>query len=148
MSKYFLLVAVLFLAGCASKSASPVPASQPTAVKASLDVQNSTATPVPEIEVGVVVVDTLNVREGPGVNFPTVGSLNQNEKFYILGETVNSTNNKWLLITLSDNSLGWVTGDQSYVALKKEAVDAETFSTWQKNKEAAQAQLLIPVTSP
>src|SRR5512138_1482154 len=115
MSKRFLFVFVLLLASCAPKNASPSP--QPTPVKASLDVQSPTTAPNPEIEAGVVVVNTLNVREGPGVNFPIVGSLNRNEKFYILGETRNGTNNKWLLISLSDNSFGWVTGDQSYVTV-------------------------------
>lgn len=93
-------------------------------------------------------MNTLNVREGPGVNFPAVGSLNQDEKFYILGETVNGTGNRWLLISLSDSSFGWVTGDRSYVTTQKEMVDFNAYSTWQKDVEAAKSAALIPVTSP
>jgi uncharacterized protein YgiM (DUF1202 family) len=149
MSKYFLLIGVLFLASCAPKSASAVSeATQPASVETSLDTQSSAPTSVPEIEVGVVVVNTLNVRKGPGVNFPIVSSLSQNEKFYVLGETMNSTNHKWLLVSLADGTMGWVTGDQSYVAVQKETVDADTYSTWEKNKEAAKSAALIPVTSP
>ncbi len=144
MPKYFLLIAVLFLASCAPKNTSAV--SQPTSVKTSLDTQSSTAIPNPEIEVGVVVVNVLNVREGPGTSFPAVGSLNKGEKFYVLGETTNSTNDKWLLISLPDNSFGWVVGQQSYVAVQKQTVDPDTYSTWQKNVAAAKS--LIPVTSP
>lgn len=144
MPKYFLLIFVLFLASCAPKNSSAVP--QPTSVKTSLVTQTSTAIPNPEIEVGVVVVNVLNVRQGPGTSFPAVGSLNQGEKFYVLGETTNSTNDKWLLISLSDNSFGWIVGQQSYVTVQKQAVDPDTYSTWQKNVAAAQS--LIPVTSP
>ncbi len=144
MPKYFLLIAVLFLASCAPKNTSAV--SQATSVKTSLDTQSSTAISNPEIEVGVVVVNVLNVREGPGTSFPAVGSLNKGEKFYVLGETTNSTNDKWLLISLPDNSFGWIVGQQSYVAVQKQTVDPDTYSTWQKNVAAAKS--LIPVTSP
>ncbi len=150
MSKHFLLIFVLFLASCAPKAAKAVPQSeQPTSVvKASLDTQNTPPTPIPELEAGVVVVNILNVRQGPGTSFPTVGSLHQGDKFYVLGETTNSTNNKWLLISLSNNSFGWVTGDKIYVTVQQESVDADTYSTWQKNLAAAKSQSIIPVTSP
>ncbi|HSB03290.1 MAG TPA: SH3 domain-containing protein [Anaerolineales bacterium] len=149
MSKHFLLILVLFLASCAPKSTSATPQpTQPPSVKASLNTQSSPPTSIPEIKVGVVVVNSLNVRQGPGVNFMAVGSLNKGEKFYILGETMNSTNNKWLLVSLPDSSIGWVTGDQSYVTVQMETVDSDTYSTWQKNMEAAKSASLIPVTSP
>lgn len=146
MPKLYLFVLVLLLASCAPKNTSAV--SQPTSVKASLDAQNPTAAPVHDIETGVVVVSSLNVRQGPGTSFPAVGSLSQGEKFYVLGETTNSTNNKWLLVRLPDNTFGWVIGDRSYVTVQQETVDADTYSTWQKNVEAAKSQALIPVTSP
>ncbi len=145
MSKYFLFVAVLLLASCAPAKASAP--SQPTSV---IPVSGQISTPAPshEITAGVVVVNILNVREGPGTSYPTVGSFNKGEKFYILGEVINSTNNKWLLISLSDNSFGWVTGDQSYVAIQRETVDDNVYSTWQKNVEAAQSLLVTPTASP
>ena len=150
MSKHFLFIVVLFLASCAPKDTSTAsqPTQQPTSVKTSLDTQVSTATPVPEIEVGVVVVDTLNVREGPGTSYPTVGSLNMGEKFYVLADMINSTNNKWLLVSLSDSSMGWVIGDQSYVTVQKETVDPQTYSMWQKNMAAAQAELIAVTSGP
>ena len=61
---------------------------------------------------------------------------------------MNSTNNKWLLVSLADNTIGWVTADKSYVTVQKETVDAGTYSNWQKNKEAAKSAAIIPVTSP
>lgn len=146
MPKRYLFVFVLLLASCAPKNTSAT--SQPTSVKTSLDAQSSTAAPVHDIEAGVVVVSSLNVRQGPGTSFPAVGSLSQGEKFYVLGETTNSTNNKWLLVRLPDNTFGWVIGEQSYVTVQQESVDADTYSTWQKNVDAAKSQALIPVTSP
>jgi len=83
--------------------------------------------------VGVVEVDLLNIRERPGTNYPILNSLAKGEKFYILGEVVNSTSNTWLLISSSADSLGWVIGDQTYVTLQKETVDLSTYLIWQKN---------------
>jgi uncharacterized protein YgiM (DUF1202 family) len=146
MPKRYLFVLVLLLASCAPKNTSA--ASQPTSVKTSLDAQDPTAAPVHDIEAGVVVVSSLNVRQGPGTSFPAVGSSSQGDKFYVLGETTNSTDNKWLLVRLPDNTFGWVIGERSYVTVQQETVDADTYSTWQKNVDAAKSQVLIPVTSP
>ena len=49
-----------------------------------------------------------------------------------IGEVVNSTNNKWLLISLSPDSFGWVIGDQTYVTVQQETVDLSTYLIWQK----------------
>jgi uncharacterized protein YgiM (DUF1202 family) len=146
MSKYLLLTVVLLLASCANirpmtETASPPPQTQTTVVKTSLDIKTSTPAPGGEIEVGVVVVESLNMREGPGTSFPAVGTLHQGEKFQILGERINSTNNKWLLISFANNSFAWVIGDQTYVTIQKETVDFTTYSTWQKNVESGKAVL-------
>jgi uncharacterized protein YgiM (DUF1202 family) len=152
MSKYFLFVVVLFLVGCANISpmtdTAPPPTNIPTDIPTETKIQIPTSAPSSEVTVGVVVVDVLNIREGPGTSFPTVGSLNRDEKFYILGERINNTNNKWLLISLSDNSFGWIAGDQSFVTFQKETVDFNTYSTWQKNKEAAQSVLATFTSNP
>ena len=149
MTKHFLflklkigLILVLFLVSCTPTGTSAV--SQPT----SIDPQIPTSTPIPEITVGVVVVDTLNIREGPGTSYPIVSSMNKDEKFNILGEVTNSTNNKWLLVSPSNNSFGWVIGDQSYVAIQKEIVDFNTYLIWQRNVDAAKSALITPTASP
>jgi len=95
-----------------------------------------------------VEVNLLNIREGPGTSYPILGSLNKGEKFYILGELVNSTNNKWLIVSPSSNSFGWVTGDQSYVTVQKEIVDLSTYLIWQKNVETAKSLLISLTPTP
>jgi hypothetical protein len=143
-----VLIMLLLLVGCAPAATSEAtqPALAPTNIPANLP--NPTATPVPEIVVGVVVVETLNVREGPGTNYPIVSSLANGEKFYILGDVTNNTNNKWLLIDPSNGNFGWVTGDQSFVAIQKEIVDLATYLIWQKNVEDSKALLVIATASP
>lgn len=155
MSKHFfprrleiLFILLLLLASCAPAAtgeATP-PTSAPTSAPASI--QNPTATPVPEIVVGVVEVDTLNVREGPGTNYPILSSLVKGQKFYILGDVTNNTNNKWLLIDPSEGPFGWVIGDQSYVTVQQEIVDLSTYLIWQKNVEDSKALLIISTASP
>ena len=139
----------LCLGSCAPAAATSV-ASQPppTLAEVPTSAQIPTSTPVPEITVGTVEVNLLNIREGPGTSYPILGSLNKGEKFYILGELVNSTNNKWLIVSPSSNSFGWVTGDQSYVTVQKEIVDLSTYLIWQKNVETAKSLLISLTPTP
>lgn len=155
MAKHFFLlglailfIEILFLVSCAPvpTTVGTTPTLPPTNTPPS--VQNSTATPIPEVTVGVVVVDLLNIREGPGTNYPIVGSLNKDEKFYILGDVVNNTNNRWLLISPSENSFGWVIGDQTYVTVQREIVDLSTYLIWQKNIDTAKAILIALTPTP
>jgi uncharacterized protein YgiM (DUF1202 family) len=154
MTKHFFLrlgilfIGILFLVSCA-----PVPTTvgtTPTLPPTNTPPieQNSTATPIPEVAIGVVVVDLLNIREGPGTSYPILGSLSKDEKFYILGDVVNSTGNRWLLISPSENSFGWVIGDQTYVTVQKEIVDLSTYLIWQKNVDTAKAILLALTPTP
>ena len=156
MSKLFFLrklgilfIGILFLVSCAPIAASggTTPTLPPT--NAAPSGQLPTSTPIPEVMVGVVEVDLLNMREGPGTSYPILASLNKGEKFYILGEVVNSTNNKWLIISSSSNSaLGWVIGDQTYVTVQKEMVDLSTYLEWQKNMDTAKSVLIALTPTP
>ena len=96
----------------------------------------------------MVEVDLLNFREGPGTNYPILGSLLKGEKFYILSEVVNSTNNTWLLINPTPDSFGWVIGDQTYVTVQKEIVDLSSFLIWQKNIDTAKSILAALTPTP
>lgn len=145
-SVIFLIVVLLI--GCAPAATSEPTQSDPTAIEPDSNFQNPTSTPIPEIVVGVVVVDALNVREGPGTSYPVVSSLVKDETFYILGEVTNNTNNKWLLIDPSQGPFGWVTGDQSYVTIQHQIVDLATYLIWQKNVEDSKSLLIISTASP
>ena len=143
-----LFIGILFVVSCApvATTVGTTPTFPPT--NTSPAIQNPTETPIPEVTVGVVVVDLLNIREGPGTNYPIVGSLSKDEKFYILGDVVNSTNDHWLLISPSENSFGWVIGDQTYVTVQKEIVDLSTYLIWQKNIDTAKAILSALTPTP
>lgn len=140
-----ILIMFVFLVSCAPGATAEAPQSMPTDNPA--NAQNAIATPIPEIVVGVVVVDTLNVREGPGTSYPIINSLANGAKFYILGDVTNNTDNKWLLIDSSTGSFGWVIGDQSYVTIQRETVDLATYLTWQKNVDDSKALLVISTPS-
>ncbi|HEX5941932.1 MAG TPA: SH3 domain-containing protein, partial [Anaerolineales bacterium] len=101
-----LFIGILLLVSCApvATTVGTTPTTPPTTTAPAAAVQISTSTPIPEIEVGVVEVDLLNFREGPGTNYPILGSLVKGEKFYILSAVVNSTNNTWLLINPTPDS--------------------------------------------
>lgn len=156
MTKYLFLPALgilftgILLVSCApvATTVGTTPTPAPTNTAAAVATQISTATPIPEVVVGVVEVDLLNIREGPGTNYPILGSLAKGEKFYILNEIVNSTNNKWLLISPTTNSFGWVIGDQTYVTVQQEIVDLSTYLIWQNNVDTAKTILIALTPTP
>ena len=145
-----IFIGILLLVSCApvATTVGTTPTAQPTGTPTAATVQIATETPVPEVEVGVVEVDLLNIREGPGTNYPILGSLAKGEKFYILGEVVNNTNNKWLLISPTADSFGWVIGDQTYVTVQKEIVDLSSYLIWQKNIDTAKSILAALTPTP
>lgn len=145
-----LFIGILLLVSCApvATTVGTTPTTPPTTTAPAAAVQISTSTPIPEIEVGVVEVDLLNFREGPGTNYPILGSLVKGEKFYILSAVVNSTNNTWLLINPTPDSFGWVIGDQTYVTVQKEMVDLSSFLIWQKNINTAKSILAALTPTP
>ena len=74
------------------------------------EAQDPTPTPVPDTPTplpipAIIANDTVNVRGGPGTNYPTVGSLTGGEHAPILGR---DSNNVWWQIELGDGTEGWV----------------------------------------
>ena len=157
MTKMFFLLrlamfsfGILFLVSCApvATTVGITPTAAPTNTAPAVETVSVTSTPLPEVEVGVVEVDLLNIREGPGTNYPILGSLARGEKFYILSEVLNSTSNRWLLISPTADSFGWVIGDQTYVTFQREIVDLSTFLIWQKNVDTAKSILAALTPTP
>lgn len=146
--RFRILILAIFLSNCApvATTVGTTPTRPPTDTPEAVPL--STATPIPAIAVGVVNVDLLNIREGPGTNYPILTSLPKDEKFYILADILNSTNNHWLLISPSANTFGWVIGDQTYVTIQNETVDLSTYLIWQKNMETAKSILLALTPTP
>lgn len=79
--------------------------SEPTPAAATATPEPPTATPVTEPEVRTQ--SALNVRGGPGTNYPVVGALNAGEAVRITGK---NPGGDWWQIALAGGTPGWVYG--------------------------------------
>ncbi len=59
-----------------------------------------------------VIVDGLNIRSGPGVNYPIIGSAKLDAKFLVAGQ---ANNCGWLNIADANGPVGWISGAPSFV---------------------------------
>lgn len=64
--------------------------------------------------IATVVVDTLNVRSGPGTSFSRVSQVKRGAELAVAGQVNNCA---WLRITTADGVEGWVSGSDQYVSL-------------------------------
>ena len=108
-------------AGTATEAASPVPeaafvapatavptatpTTAPTNTAAPLPTATSSPTAVPLL---VVNVPTLNVRQGPGTDYPLLGAITQSEEYEITGQSFNGS---WWQICCVAGEPGWVIGE-------------------------------------
>lgn len=82
-------------------------ASRPAATEApEAAILESSATATAELPQVIVNVDMLNVRSGPGIEFPIVAAVERGRQFSIVGRDASSS---WLQICcLDDQAQGWV----------------------------------------
>jgi SH3-like domain-containing protein len=113
-----LSLILLFLLSCTENPSTPISIT-PTKTKVVIP----TKTPIPQISIGTVKVDSINVRSGPDKSFEIIGFINKGGEFYILDDEYDNGNNKWLKIPLAKNAFGWVYGEQYYVNQKWVNVD-------------------------
>jgi len=84
----------------------PTQTSTPTPTETSAP----TLTPTPD---AIVVTGILNVREGPGTNYPQLGKFSKNEELDIIGQFENCS---WLKIASRKQSLiGWILGSKQNI---------------------------------
>ena len=76
------------------------------AVSAAVATQAPTFTPAPSYKTATVWANALKVREGPGLDYASIGSVKRNQTFKVLEET-----SKFLKIQLSSGAYGWVWAD-------------------------------------
>ena len=79
-------------------TATPAPTSQPTAVPQG-------ATPVPQRNTGMVTASALNVRVGPGTNYPVNTALVYGASFVVTGQNAGGD---WLRVLLASGREGWI----------------------------------------
>ncbi len=85
----------------ATPTDTPVP---PTATATPEPTPTATFTPVPVPRVGAESQE-LNVRQGPGTNYPVVGRMAQQESAIVLGRNEAGS---WWQVILEDGTEGWV----------------------------------------
>jgi multidrug resistance efflux pump len=99
-------------------TATPLPAKTatptPTLAKAKAALTR-TPTPAPAQMRAEVITWALNVRTGPGVDYPTIATLSQDDIVFVV-DTDPKTG--WLQVQLENSDqLGWITGSSSYVRI-------------------------------
>ena len=87
----------------------PVPTATPTVRPT--DTPAPTPTSAPQV---TVKTDTLNIRSGPGSNYPPVASAKQGDKLAVTGKAPDCS---WLAVTSAQGQAGWVNGGADYVTL-------------------------------
>ncbi|MDR1560487.1 MAG: CAP domain-containing protein [Clostridiales bacterium] len=60
-----------------------------------------------ELREGEITAESLNVRTGPGVEYPVINSLSKGDRLRVLG----SLGGDWLVILMPDDSVGTVSGE-------------------------------------
>ena len=102
----------------------------------------------PQISVGVVKMNPLNVRSGPGINQPVLGTLASGSEFFILGKVLSPAKQEWLVIPFS-NTFGFILNDTSLVSETQKSVDATTYKKYQDSNLLAQSFLRpTPINTP
>ncbi len=61
-----------------------------------------------------ILADRLNVRSGPGTGYGVVASAKRGEKYSVTGQNGSCA---WLKLAAGGKTLGWVSGNKSYVKL-------------------------------
>jgi dipeptidyl aminopeptidase/acylaminoacyl peptidase len=62
-----------------------------------------------------VLVEALNVRSGPGVSYPVISMLTQDDQVPVVGQHITSG---WWQVVLPEGSTGWVSGGAVYVSVE------------------------------
>lgn len=67
-----------------------------------------TLTPTPILSVATITGSRVNIRSGPGTNYPILQTLDQNDTAPATGFNSGET---WVQIELPDSTIGWVSAD-------------------------------------
>ncbi len=96
-----------------------------------------TATATPEVAQAQVVAAGLNVREGPGVSYATIGTVAQGDTLDI---TSISADGNWLQIVTKDGKSGWISSQPAYTRILGSLDNVETSNVEPSNVQPANAQ--------
>lgn len=72
------------------------------------------------LPLATVLVETLNVRAGPGTNYERITSASKDTVLGVIGQVDDCA---WLLVTDADDNEGWISGGARYVTLDGDCAD-------------------------
>jgi len=104
---------------------SPTPVSEPSPVPVPptpTPTNTPEPTPTPQPAQVEILVERLNIRGGPGVEYEVIGGFSKGERI----EVVAQAENGWFKVVWVDKEgqkhLGWITGDEQYVVANQAAL--------------------------
>lgn len=83
-----------------------------------------------------VLVNALNVRTGPGINYGRIGTVRQGATVEIVGQYNNCS---WLQINMADGQSGWISGSTQYVSFDVDCEDIPASTDVVRPAETGQA---------
>lgn len=88
------------------------------------EAETESAGDVPELggvePVAIVQVKALNVRQGPGTNYPRQGVVKRGDQLKVVGQVNDCT---WLQVDLPNGKTGWISGNSRYTRLTAQCQD-------------------------
>lgn len=96
-------------------TSSATPTDIPTDIPTANPTSTSTPTPTAFRGTAIVVIETLNVRSGPGTSYSRVGTVKQDDRIVITGQVNNCS---WLQLYSASGKPLWVSGGSVFVALE------------------------------
>ncbi|MFC1976269.1 SH3 domain-containing protein [Chloroflexota bacterium] len=97
---------------------SPTPTRTPLMIS-DLSLLSSTPTPTPTAPTkssttqAEVMVSSLNIRQGPGIDYPIIGVALVGDTFEIVG----GSSSHWVQVITNDNTQGWISGKPTYTRI-------------------------------
>ena len=89
----------------------------------------------------VVTVPRLNIRSGPGLEFPPVSVALEGQQLQVVGESAGC---RWLQIIRENGTLAWVSGIDTYVRFATPCGVVQNFQFRQPNTEAPSNTASVP----
>jgi uncharacterized protein YgiM (DUF1202 family) len=71
-------------------------------------------TPTQNLPQTIVATSSLKIRNGPGTNFETIGTLRENEVVNVIGR---DTTSSWIKINLNEGGEGWISALETNVKM-------------------------------
>ena len=104
-----------------------------------------TSTPLPQIPIAIVRSEGLNIRAGPGIDYPILTAVARGTRLIVVRTNQDES---WLAILMGDNDCAWVSGSPRYVTVEYIRPDDPTFRRWQNGVERFQYSCSVDPPPP